>query len=232
MAEGSSCSSGVARDGRPGAAAYSTAKAALDGLRASLKGEAGAAGALVNIVSPGFTVTENNLARFSDGVRESVRERTPSRQLSVPDDVAEAVLLLGVPCERQHHRRMRPRGRRDRLATCVRTVRRPGVVEQLPPPADQPVLPGDENSRYRGLGGGRWLTGLPGELAVRGAAAARDYHRALHAAGAGRGGRGGVSRASRSTTGARFSYSAWQAGQELRWRRIAAQACAPRAPTR
>jgi 3-oxoacyl-[acyl-carrier protein] reductase len=90
-------SSGVARDGRAGATAYSTAKAALEGLLASLKWEAGAAGVLVNIVSPGFTVTENNLALFSDEVRESVRERTPSGRLSVPGDVAKAVLLLGSP---------------------------------------------------------------------------------------------------------------------------------------
>jgi NAD(P)-dependent dehydrogenase (short-subunit alcohol dehydrogenase family) len=90
-------SSGVARQGMAGATAYSTAKAAFDGLLASLKWEAGAAGVLVNIVSPGFTVTENNLATFSDAVRESVRERTPSGRLSVPEDVAEAVLLLGSP---------------------------------------------------------------------------------------------------------------------------------------
>jgi NAD(P)-dependent dehydrogenase (short-subunit alcohol dehydrogenase family) len=90
-------SSGVAHEGRAGATAYSTAKAALDGLLASLKWEAGAAGVLVNIVSPGFTVTENNLARFGDEVRESVRERTPSGRLSVPEDVAKAVVLLGSP---------------------------------------------------------------------------------------------------------------------------------------
>jgi len=90
-------SSGIARDGRAGATAYSTAKAALDGLLTSLKWEAGAAGVLVNIVSPGFTVTENNLALFSDEVRQSVRERTPSGRLSVPGDVAKAVLLLGSP---------------------------------------------------------------------------------------------------------------------------------------
>lgn len=90
-------SSGVSRQGMAGATVYSTAKAALDGLLASLKWEAGAAGVLVNIVSPGFTVTENNLANFSDAVRESVRERTPSGRLSVPEDVAEAVLLLGSP---------------------------------------------------------------------------------------------------------------------------------------
>jgi NAD(P)-dependent dehydrogenase (short-subunit alcohol dehydrogenase family) len=45
----------------------------------------------------GFTIAENNLAHFADSVRESVRRRTPSRRLSVPEDVAAAVLLLGSP---------------------------------------------------------------------------------------------------------------------------------------
>jgi NAD(P)-dependent dehydrogenase (short-subunit alcohol dehydrogenase family) len=90
-------SSGVSRHGMAGATAYSTAKGGLDGLLASLKWEAGANGVLVNIVSPGFTVTENNLKRFSDEARESVRARTPSGRLSVPEDVAAAVLLLGSP---------------------------------------------------------------------------------------------------------------------------------------
>ena len=88
-------SSGVSRHGMAGATAYATAKAGLDGLVAALKWEAGEDNVLINIVSPGFTVTENNLARFADEVRESVRQRTPSRRLSVPDDIAAAVLLLG-----------------------------------------------------------------------------------------------------------------------------------------
>jgi NAD(P)-dependent dehydrogenase (short-subunit alcohol dehydrogenase family) len=54
-------SSGVSRHGIAGATAYSTAKGALDGPLAWLKWEAGAMGLLVNIVSPGFTVTERNL---------------------------------------------------------------------------------------------------------------------------------------------------------------------------
>src|SRR3954453_15658892 len=90
-------SSGVSRNGMSGATAYATAKAGLDGMVAALKWEAGEQNVLINIVSPGFTVTENNLARFTDDVRESVRERTPSRRLSVPDDIATAVLLLGSP---------------------------------------------------------------------------------------------------------------------------------------
>ena len=90
-------SSGVSRHGFAGATAYAAAKAGLDGLVAALKWEAGAEGILVNIVSPGFTVTENNLAHFPDEVRESVRERTPSSRLSVPADVASAVVWLGSP---------------------------------------------------------------------------------------------------------------------------------------
>jgi NAD(P)-dependent dehydrogenase (short-subunit alcohol dehydrogenase family) len=90
-------SSGVSREGFSGATAYATAKAALDGLVAALKWETGPDGVLVNIVSPGFTVTENNLAYFTDDVREERRARTPSTKLSVPADVARAVVFLGSP---------------------------------------------------------------------------------------------------------------------------------------
>jgi 3-oxoacyl-[acyl-carrier protein] reductase len=90
-------SSGVSRDGRAGATVYATAKAGLDGLMAALKWEAGADGILVNVVSPGFTVTENNLAHFTDDIRESVRVRTPSTRLLVPEDVASAVVYFGSP---------------------------------------------------------------------------------------------------------------------------------------
>jgi 3-oxoacyl-[acyl-carrier protein] reductase len=90
-------SSGVSRDGRAGATVYATAKAGLDGLVAALKWEAGGAGVLVNIVSPGFTLTEGNYAHFPDEVRESVRSRTPTARLSTPRDVAQAIVFLGSP---------------------------------------------------------------------------------------------------------------------------------------
>lgn len=90
-------SSGVSRDGRAGASAYATAKAGLDGLVAALKWELGAQGIFVNIISPGFTVTENNLARFPDELRESVRQATPSTRLSQPVDVAKTVVFFGSP---------------------------------------------------------------------------------------------------------------------------------------
>lgn len=90
-------SSGVSRHGMPGATAYATAKSGLDGFMAALKWEAGLQGVLVNIVSPGFTVTKRNLERFPDETRETVQQRTPSTNLSAPEDVATAVVFLGSP---------------------------------------------------------------------------------------------------------------------------------------
>lgn len=90
-------STGVTRHGMRGASAYATAKAGLEGLAAALKWEGGEAGILINTVAPGFTVTERNLARFGDDVREPVRRRTPSGRLSVPEDIAAVVVFLGSP---------------------------------------------------------------------------------------------------------------------------------------
>lgn len=90
-------STGVTRHGMRGATAYATAKAGLEGLAAALKWEGGDTGILINTVAPGFTVTERNLTRFGDDVREPVRQRTPSGQLSVPEDIAAVAVFLGSP---------------------------------------------------------------------------------------------------------------------------------------
>jgi NAD(P)-dependent dehydrogenase (short-subunit alcohol dehydrogenase family) len=90
-------STGVTRQGMAGASAYATAKAGLEGLTSALKWEGGEQGILINLVAPGFTVTERNLATFGDEVRESVRSRTPSGRLSVPEDVSSAIVYLGSP---------------------------------------------------------------------------------------------------------------------------------------
>ena len=90
-------STGVTRHGMRGASAYATSKAGLEGLAAALKWEGGDAGILINTVAPGFTVTERNLSRFGDDVREPVRQRTPSGHLSVPEDVAAVAVFLGSP---------------------------------------------------------------------------------------------------------------------------------------
>jgi NAD(P)-dependent dehydrogenase (short-subunit alcohol dehydrogenase family) len=90
-------STGVTRTGMAGASAYAAAKAGLEGFASALKWEGAEAGILINTVAPGFTVTERNLATFGDEVRETVRRRTPSGHLSVPDDVASAIVYLGSP---------------------------------------------------------------------------------------------------------------------------------------
>jgi NAD(P)-dependent dehydrogenase (short-subunit alcohol dehydrogenase family) len=90
-------STGVTRTGMAGSSAYATAKAGLEGLASALKWEGAETGILINTVAPGFTVTERNLATFGDEVRETVRGRTPSGRLSVPDDVASAIVYLASP---------------------------------------------------------------------------------------------------------------------------------------
>jgi NAD(P)-dependent dehydrogenase (short-subunit alcohol dehydrogenase family) len=90
-------STGVTRTGMAGSSAYAAAKAGLEGLASALKWEGAETGILINTVAPGFTVTERNLATFGDEVRETVRGRTPSGRLSVPDDIASAIVYLGSP---------------------------------------------------------------------------------------------------------------------------------------
>ena len=90
-------STGVTRTGMAGSSAYATAKAGLEGLASALKWEGAETGILINTVASGFTATERNLATFGDEVRETVRGRTPSGRLSVPDDVASAIVYLASP---------------------------------------------------------------------------------------------------------------------------------------
>jgi NAD(P)-dependent dehydrogenase (short-subunit alcohol dehydrogenase family) len=107
-------SSGVSRHGMAGATAYATAKAGLDGLIAALKWEAGEHDVLINIVSPGFTVTENT--------RELLQRRTgirsPAHPLATPIGARRhrhrgpVARLTG---KRQHHRRIPPGRGRHRL---------------------------------------------------------------------------------------------------------------------
>ncbi|WP_327065461.1 3-oxoacyl-ACP reductase FabG [Kitasatospora sp. NBC_01250] len=88
-----------ARAGRPGLAAYSTAKAGLLGLTRSLARELGPAGICVNTVLPGAiqVEAENDLpahhrARPEDQIR---RQCVPRR--GRPEDVAAAVTFLASP---------------------------------------------------------------------------------------------------------------------------------------
>jgi NAD(P)-dependent dehydrogenase (short-subunit alcohol dehydrogenase family) len=94
-------SSTVATDGMPGATAYGSAKAALHGLVATLSVEHAPSGLLTNAVLPGLTLTERAQHVIPEAVRAQVAERTPTRQLTVPDDVARTIALLGSPANHQ-----------------------------------------------------------------------------------------------------------------------------------
>lgn len=82
-----------AENGSAGMAAYATAKAGLHGLTGVLADELGDAGILTNVVMPGMVLTERNLERPEE-VREAVAERTPSKQISTPENVANLVVFL------------------------------------------------------------------------------------------------------------------------------------------
>jgi NAD(P)-dependent dehydrogenase (short-subunit alcohol dehydrogenase family) len=87
-------SSGVADEGVPGPGPYGVAKAGLQGLARQLAWDVGRDGILVNVVAPGFTVTERNRELISDDVRERVARQTPTRRLSSPEEVASIVGFL------------------------------------------------------------------------------------------------------------------------------------------
>jgi 3-oxoacyl-[acyl-carrier protein] reductase len=93
-------SSEIAIRGRPGGTPYSTAKAAIHGLVASLRWELGPHNILINLVSPGFTLTPRNLQNFPDAFREQAASRVPTGHLSTPEDVAPTVVFLSSPLNR------------------------------------------------------------------------------------------------------------------------------------
>ncbi len=87
-------SSNIAEDGMAGSTLYSTAKAALHGMAASLKWEFGSQGVLINTVLPGLTLTDRALSFLPEEVRETERKMTPSGALSTPQSVANLVVFL------------------------------------------------------------------------------------------------------------------------------------------
>lgn len=46
---------------------------------------------------PGFTVTERNLERMPQRLRDEQASHTPTHRLPTPDDVARAIVFLGSP---------------------------------------------------------------------------------------------------------------------------------------
>ncbi|MGW1156978.1 SDR family NAD(P)-dependent oxidoreductase [Streptomyces sp. NPDC002513] len=87
-------SSSVAEEGVPGPGPYGTAKSGLYGLARSLAWEAGRDGILVNVVAPGFTLTDSR-PPIPKAITDALASGTPTRRLSDADDVARLVLFLG-----------------------------------------------------------------------------------------------------------------------------------------
>ncbi|MER7706349.1 SDR family NAD(P)-dependent oxidoreductase [Kitasatospora sp. NPDC097605] len=86
-------SSSVAEEGVPGPGPYGTSKSGLHGLARSLAWEAGRDGILVNVVAPGFTLTDSR--PVPEAIADRLAAGTPTRRLSDADDVARLVLFLG-----------------------------------------------------------------------------------------------------------------------------------------
>ncbi|MFB6878009.1 SDR family NAD(P)-dependent oxidoreductase [Streptomyces sp. NPDC056323] len=87
-------SSSVAEEGLSGPGPYGTAKSGRHGLARSLAWEAGRDGVLVNVVAPGFTLTDSR-PPIPSFITDKLAAGTPTRRLSDSDDVAKLALFLG-----------------------------------------------------------------------------------------------------------------------------------------
>jgi 3-oxoacyl-[acyl-carrier protein] reductase len=86
----------VAVMGNAGQTNYAAAKAGMIGFTKSLAREVGSRGITVNVVAPGFIVTDMTDA-LSDETRKALMEQVPLGRLGSPDDVAHAVAFLASP---------------------------------------------------------------------------------------------------------------------------------------
>jgi 3-oxoacyl-[acyl-carrier protein] reductase len=86
--------SSIAARGNIGQAAYSAAKAGIEGLTRSMAAELGPLGIRVNAIAPGFIDVPSTRAAVTDDQLASIADRTPARRLGSVEDVLAAVDFL------------------------------------------------------------------------------------------------------------------------------------------
>ncbi len=82
--------------GNAGQSNYAAAKAGIIGFTKSLAREVGSRGITVNVVAPGFIVTDMTDA-LGETARQALLAQVPLGRLGSPDDVAHAVAFLASP---------------------------------------------------------------------------------------------------------------------------------------
>jgi 3-oxoacyl-[acyl-carrier protein] reductase len=86
----------VAVMGNAGQTNYAAAKAGMIGFTKSLAREVGSRGITVNVVAPGFIVTDMTDA-LNEETRKALMDQVPLGRLGSPDDIAHAVAFLASP---------------------------------------------------------------------------------------------------------------------------------------
>ena len=86
--------SSICASGNPGQAAYSAAKAGLNGLTMALAKELGPFGIRVASLAPGFIDTPSTHDAISSELLGRVRKNTPLKRLGTPDEIVSAVRFI------------------------------------------------------------------------------------------------------------------------------------------